>query len=546
MHRTSEDVHNAKFAIASEWDAADDKAKIAIQVSRGEAAVSRQVLAINAQFEGQWIRAYSKSTYDGPEDDDLKMEEFAREKAFNLALGALYLGHFDDGTRYKVEFTSEAVRSDPLLFAFQSAPTRDIKIRWHCLRACRTIRRLVGPDNLPLDRLHFDALGEYLGCAPSRIKDAVIDLEALEHLADAPEIDQFTVDRGFVHITTLGMSWLDDLDQQFESTPARPDSRDVGEGRPADADGFEFDIAISFAGEQRSIAEKVEKLIGSAGIRCYYDRKYAVESWGEDVAPYFADAFRNRARHYLVLWSKEYSVKQWPRFELSQAILRAINERHYSYILPVPLDATPRPIELDGLIWLPVRDWTADAIAKLVMEKLRLPAPNQRAPVTRDSPRELGRQASAGEVKPDAKAEDWAAAEKTPRFLCRQEGVTKLQEAFQPTWRLERTAGVPVDFIDERIRGRTFGTDWKRVEEHNIARMPISAEFDLSNIDAAVVDERLGVDEIGVEIRFSSPSGRWHHTLWRWPLSRKELPHKTLVEIGELSGLPERWTEQEP
>ena len=174
MHRTSEDVHNAKFAVASEWDAADDKAKIAIQVSRGEAAVSRQVLAINAQFEGQWIRAYSKSTYDGPEDDDLKMEEFAREKAFNLALGALYLGHFDDGTRYKVEFTSEAVRSDPLLFAFQSAPTRDIK------------------------------------------------------------------------------------------------------------------------------------------IRCYYDRKYAVESWGEDVAPYFADAFRNRARHCLVLWSKEYSVKQWP------------------------------------------------------------------------------------------------------------------------------------------------------------------------------------------------------------------------------------------
>ena len=49
-------------------------------------------------------------------------------------------------------------------------------------------------------------------------------------------------------------------------------------------DKYEFDVAISFAGEQRSIAERLADLLTASGISAFYDKHHKSRLWGKDRA----------------------------------------------------------------------------------------------------------------------------------------------------------------------------------------------------------------------------------------------------------------------
>ena len=102
-------------------------------------------------------------------------------------------------------------------------------------------------------------------------------------------------------------------------------------------DTYEFNVAVSFAGEDREFVEEVVAQLKQAGLRVFYDSDYVAEMWGEDLLEYLDDIYRLKARYTIVFISSSYAVKMWTRHERRSALARALDQTT-PYVLPVRLD----------------------------------------------------------------------------------------------------------------------------------------------------------------------------------------------------------------
>jgi len=102
---------------------------------------------------------------------------------------------------------------------------------------------------------------------------------------------------------------------------------------------FEYDIALSFAGEDRKLAEEIANALIIEGVKVFYDRFYKSPMWGKKLTSYFQDVYGPKARFVMVLISKHYLIKDWTDFEFSIARGEA-KKRKTEFILPIRLDDT--------------------------------------------------------------------------------------------------------------------------------------------------------------------------------------------------------------
>lgn len=109
----------------------------------------------------------------------------------------------------------------------------------------------------------------------------------------------------------------------------------------AEEQDYEFDIAVTFAGEDRDyVSEVVEGVKGAANV--FYDEDYQVEAWGQDGVEYFTDVYMNRTRYVVMFISQHYAEKMWTKVERRAALAKAATQRQ-KFILPVRLDDTELP-----------------------------------------------------------------------------------------------------------------------------------------------------------------------------------------------------------
>ena len=134
----------------------------------------------------------------------------------------------------------------------------------------------------------------------------------------------------------------------------------------------DFDIAVTFAGEDREYVEAVVELVKSAGFKVFYDEDHKYESWGEDLTEYFPDVYERRARFAVMFISKDYAAKPWTRLERRSVLARALNESK-PYLLPVRLDSTKLPGVRDAVGYLDGHVETPAGIAKAIAAKLGAP-----------------------------------------------------------------------------------------------------------------------------------------------------------------------------
>lgn len=102
---------------------------------------------------------------------------------------------------------------------------------------------------------------------------------------------------------------------------------------------YEYDIALSFAGEDRAYVEKVAKHLTDRGIRVFYDTYEQVELWGKDLYIHLADVYQNKAKYCIIFISKFYEKKLWTSHEKKAAFARAFRSSS-EYILPARFDDT--------------------------------------------------------------------------------------------------------------------------------------------------------------------------------------------------------------
>jgi len=131
----------------------------------------------------------------------------------------------------------------------------------------------------------------------------------------------------------------------------------------------QYDVVVSFAGEQREYVEAFVDRLAGRGVDVFYDRLEEANLWGKNLIEHFQRVYRDLGRYCVMFVSKEYAEKVWTRHERRSALERALQERQ-EYILPVRFD----DVELDGLSsaigYVSVDQYPPDALASLLLTKL--------------------------------------------------------------------------------------------------------------------------------------------------------------------------------
>ena len=139
---------------------------------------------------------------------------------------------------------------------------------------------------------------------------------------------------------------------------------------------FQYDVAISFAGEQRAEAEAIADCLTASSVRVFYDRHEKADLWGKDLYEHLSDIYYKKAHYCLMLVSAAYAEKVWPTHERRNAQARALSQKS-EYILPVRFDDTEIPGLLPTVGYLRYKDHGAQGICAILLEKLGLSGPSE-------------------------------------------------------------------------------------------------------------------------------------------------------------------------
>lgn len=108
-------------------------------------------------------------------------------------------------------------------------------------------------------------------------------------------------------------------------------------------DEYDYDVAVSFAGEDRDRVLKLVRALEARGIEVFYDFNETARLWGKDVERELAQIYSQEARYMVLCLSNKYPVKDWSKFELEVG-RRAAAKRTSDYLLPLRLERTLDPI----------------------------------------------------------------------------------------------------------------------------------------------------------------------------------------------------------
>lgn len=133
---------------------------------------------------------------------------------------------------------------------------------------------------------------------------------------------------------------------------------------------FKYDVALSFAGEDREIVEQIAKKLAENNIQVFYDEFEKTKLWGKRLSPYLQKTYGENTCFVLVFVSKEYSLKEWTNFEFSIARVEA-KVRRSEFILPVRLDNTPLFGLPDDMAYLDLNTEGIEGIVSAVIDKLK-------------------------------------------------------------------------------------------------------------------------------------------------------------------------------
>ncbi len=161
-----------------------------------------------------------------------------------------------------------------------------------------------------------------------------------------------------------------------ESTPSNAEPEQKATVSPkrsrkkSSAKARQYDVALSFAGEDRAYVERVATVLRNAGIQVFYDKFEEVDLWGKNLADHLAQIYAN-SRFVVMFVSKHYAAKVWTNHERKHAQARALKNQE-DVILPARFDDTEIPGLPDTIAYVDLRTITADELAERIVNKLKV------------------------------------------------------------------------------------------------------------------------------------------------------------------------------
>lgn len=135
-------------------------------------------------------------------------------------------------------------------------------------------------------------------------------------------------------------------------------------------ENLKYQVALSFAGEDRDKAESLAVELKNLGVSVFYNSFEKGALWGEDLFVYLSNLYRMRAEYCVMFLSKHYREALWTNHERQAAQARAFSENR-PYILPIRLDDTDIPGVFGTMGYLRWDKENPSSIAELIATKLK-------------------------------------------------------------------------------------------------------------------------------------------------------------------------------
>ncbi len=154
------------------------------------------------------------------------------------------------------------------------------------------------------------------------------------------------------------------------ATPAAAGaSRQLQETNMDDENLLTYDIAVSFAGEDRDYVEQIANAIRLKGMSVFYDKYEEADLWGKDLYVHLTKVYKDYSKYCLMFISESYARKQWTSHERKAAQARAFTESR-EYILPLRIDDTNVDGILDTTGYIDSRSKSIEEIVELIRDKI--------------------------------------------------------------------------------------------------------------------------------------------------------------------------------
>jgi TIR domain len=134
-----------------------------------------------------------------------------------------------------------------------------------------------------------------------------------------------------------------------------------------------YDVALSFAGEDRDYVDAVAVALKASNVRVFYDSFEKSNLWGKNLYDHLSDIYTKKSRFTVIFISKHYASKTWTNHERQAAQARAFKENS-EYILPARFDDTPIPGLADTVGYISLKGLMPTEFAEIILNKLQTPA----------------------------------------------------------------------------------------------------------------------------------------------------------------------------
>ena len=157
-------------------------------------------------------------------------------------------------------------------------------------------------------------------------------------------------------------------------TPAQPKPRkppaEKAQATRKPPPRFDYDVCVSFAGENRAVVKAVVDSLKRRRLKCFYDNDEQATLIGKDLIVYLDEVYRKKARYCVMFISEHYLVKLWTNHE-RKSIQARMFESKDDYLIPVRLDDADVPGVLSTIGYLDGRRHSVSEIAALIQKKVR-------------------------------------------------------------------------------------------------------------------------------------------------------------------------------
>jgi hypothetical protein len=130
-----------------------------------------------------------------------------------------------------------------------------------------------------------------------------------------------------------------------------------------------FDIALSFAGEEREYVDQVANLLKERGVKVFYDLFEEADLWGKDLYVHLSDVYNKQAQFTVMFISEAYAKKLWTNHERKSAQARAFQSAQ-ECILPARFDDTEIPGVLSTVGYVSLKNRSPEELVSLITRKL--------------------------------------------------------------------------------------------------------------------------------------------------------------------------------